>query len=334
MLRNAGRSSTRPCARRGRERLWWRSMTADPKYCALCLTRHEPCLRRGMSTASGGLSEAITRRAVGEVRSLIDQGAAVNALDAEGWTLLTRAVTVGDLRLVELLVDGGADVDGACYFSDTATQRLFDPSLRRLRSQPELNPFRNDGWTALLEACRMGNSLLAAFLVGRGANVNLAAVKGGTPLMEALRLGHAGIARHLLENGARVDDRDERGRTALHHMAARGQIDSVRLLLEQGANPNARDGAGMDALMVAARCDRDLLRVLLVNGANAAAVDKRGGSALLRAVRAANLESVEVLLQYGADELLEGRWLNGLIEAARISGSLAIQRIIGADRQL
>ena len=254
----------------------------------------------------------------------------MNALDSDGWTVLTRAVTVGDLRLVTVLLDYGAEVNGACYFSDTASQRLFDPSLRRLRSQPELNPFRNDGWTPLLEACRLGNRRLVAELVVRGADVNLACAKGGTPLMEVARIGHAGIARWLLENDASVDAVDRSGRTALHHVAARGQIDMVRLLLKFGGNPNARDAGGMEPLMVAARWGRDVLKLLLRNGANAAATDARGGSAFLRAVQAANLESVEVLLEYGADVLLKGRSRDALVAAARRSGSLAIQRIVGA----
>ena len=58
------------------------------------------------------------------------------------------------------------------------------------------------------------------------------------------------------------------------------------------------------------------------------ALDSDGWTVLTRAV------TVEVLLQYGADELLEGRWWSGLIKAARASGSLAIQRIIGSERHL
>jgi hypothetical protein len=67
---------------------------------------------------------------------------------------------------------------------------------------------------------------------------------------------------------------------------------------------------------------------LIAGGVDVNALDSDGWTVLTRAV------TVEVLLQYGADELLEGRWWNGLIKAARASGSLAIQRIIGSERHL
>jgi ankyrin repeat protein len=281
-----------------------------------------------MRVAGGELQQLVMRRELTGVVQLIEAGVAVNERAPDGWTALARAVTLGDQRLLQLLVDAGAEVDRCCSFSESAAGRLFDPSRRFLRSQPELNPLRNDGWTPLLEAVRLGHRPVVEWLLRRGADVNRACVLGGTPLLEAARLGNAGIARVLLENGAWVDARDRRGRTALQLACLRGFEAVVKLLVEWFADLNVRDAAGMDALMCAARFDGDLLRILLRNGADAAAVNARGDSALLRAIQSANLVGVEALLQYGADALMTTAAGHGIRRAADRGSSPAIRRIL------
>lgn len=56
------------------------------------------------------LIEAVKAGAYAEMEELIKNGADVNQQDEQGWTLLSFAAGKGDLPMVRLLIDNGADV--------------------------------------------------------------------------------------------------------------------------------------------------------------------------------------------------------------------------------
>jgi ankyrin repeat protein len=283
-----------------------------------------------MAVEVGELQKAVECRDLERVLHLVSEGVDASAVDETGWTPLARAAVLGDLRLIDLLLAGGADVDGGCRFSGNMGGRLLTPAQRHLRSQPDLHWVRNQGWAALLEACRMGSRTLARHLLDSGADPNRACALGGTPLMESSRLGHVGISRELLKNGAALDLRDRRGRAALHYSAGRGFVEMTELLVASGADPRLRDEKGVDALMLAARFDREVIQILLSSGANAAARGQRGDSALLRAVKAGNLGAVELLIEHGADALLRCPEAVQIRRAAERCGVAVIRQIIGS----
>lgn len=85
------------------------------------------------------------------------------------------------------------------------------------------------------------------FLIGRGANPNLADRKGATPLQLAANLGWSDGVQVLVKAGASVDQANETGETPLIAAIHRRDAELVRALLAAGANPDRSDNSGRTA---------------------------------------------------------------------------------------
>ena len=82
-----------------------------------------------------------------------------------------------------------------------------------LKNKARINSIDPAGYTALIRACE--NETMVQTLINKGANVNLASIRGITPLMEAAANGHINIVEILIENGADVKAKSHNGLTAL-----------------------------------------------------------------------------------------------------------------------
>ena len=188
--------------------------------------------------------DTAARKAV--VDLLLKAGANVDAADESGRTPLFLAAEHGDIELANLLLDAGADPNGAegcpplCALARTKSRhsaRILAGNL--LAAEADLQAADKDGDTALHHAARKGwPSLIKAFL-SAGADVNAVNAQKHTPL---LALAHAVTAykakvsegeRQCLEllvsaSGAALNHGDENGDTALH-------------VLTRGTTPEARE---------------------------------------------------------------------------------------------
>jgi len=118
--------------------------------------------------------------------------------------------------------------------------------------------------TALIYGIRDGKFRVAEYLLGQGANPNLADRQGFAPLHLATARNDAKLVRCLLDHGAAVNARTAgHGRTSLLIAAMSGFAEMVKILLEAGANPSVPDNVGKIPLERAREYDRsDALRVL------------------------------------------------------------------------
>jgi uncharacterized protein len=66
------------------------------------------------------LMEAAVRGNLGVIRLLLEHGAAVNAVDKDGWTALMGATVEGHLESVKLLLARGAEVNAKNHNGETA----------------------------------------------------------------------------------------------------------------------------------------------------------------------------------------------------------------------
>jgi len=105
------------------------------------------------------------------------------------YSALTLACRNQQIEMAKYLVEHGATLD---YRSET-------------------------GWTALIEAARVGNETLVTYLLSKKASVNLGNDFGWPPLIEACRNAHYEVVEILLNNGADVKLLDCDGETALEH---------------------------------------------------------------------------------------------------------------------
>ncbi len=239
------------------------------------------------STAFGGesaLPDAAEAEDWAGVRKLVEGGAAVDEMQADGMTALHWAVYHGAAEIAAVLVTAGADVQ--------ATNRY--------------------GVAPLPLACANGNSAVVELLLQAGADPNTKLRGGETALMTAARTGKLAPVQALLARGAKVAAREQSGQTAIMWAAAEGHADVVQALLDAGADFRTPLDSGFTPLLFAARDGRrEVVQVLLKAGADVSAemhpqksfarVARQGTSALTLAVENGHFELALDLIKAGAD---------------------------------
>lgn len=137
--------------------------------------------------------------------------------------------------------------------------------LLRARPSGLIDVKADDGNTALIIAIQRRDDEWTGFLLGQGADPDLAGRDGDPPLVKAAQLGYDSAIGWLLGQGAKVDASNKMGETALIVAVQRHQIPSIRLLLNAGADPDKTDNAqGYSARDYAARDPRarDVLKII------------------------------------------------------------------------
>jgi ankyrin repeat protein len=262
------------------------------------------------------------------VRTLLKQGASVNAAEADGTTALHWASYRDDLETADLLIRAGAKVNAANDLGATplwtACQNANAAMVRRLlQAGANPNAALLLGETVLMAAAHSGNADIVEQLIAKGANVNARAARGQTALMWSVGQKHSAVVKVLLAHGADVHARSDEwrqvqavpphglpaynqsiphgGDTALMFAARVGDLVSAKLLVDAGANVNDADAWGVSATVLAEHSGfGDLVEFLLDRGADPNAA-KAGFTALHEAVMRRDEKTVGALLAHGAD---------------------------------
>jgi ankyrin repeat protein len=216
----------------------------------------------------------------GQVGKLLEEGANPNFRDEEDETIsLHHAAFNGDPKVVEALVDAGADLEA--------------------RDVDECTPLH---WAA-----EAGEVAVAKLLLLAGADVNARTGTRGTALHTALHANYHEFVAVLLDSDADVSIADEDGEQPIHAATIAGSVSAARALVDAGASVNAAGAKGGTPLHLA--CSRDELTVvqfLLENGADVGAVDEEGQTPLHWLCTAALVEEMTlrlmaILVDAGAD---------------------------------
>lgn len=135
-------------------------------------------------------------------------------------TLLEQAVEIGNLDLVQFLLEEGYSLP---YWSMCLAKSIeLAAELNNLEIMQillETGADVNKGGTEppIIPAAATGNIQLVQLLISSGANVNSVGEEGVTPLMTASASGSIEIVKLLVEYGARIDaTRVDGWYTALH----------------------------------------------------------------------------------------------------------------------
>jgi ankyrin repeat protein len=262
------------------------------------------------------------------VRVLLEQGASVNAVEADGTTALHYASYRDDLECADLLIRAGANVNAA---NDLGATPLWTASqngsaaMARTLLQAGANPNLAllSGETPVMIASRSGNPDVVEQLATHGANVNVHAARGQTALMWAVAQKHPEVVEVLLAHGADVRTRSDSwnevmavpphglleynrtiphgAETALMFAMRVGDLASARLLVGAGADVNDEDAWGVTATVLAAHSGfRSIVEFLLEKGADPNRA-RAGFTALHEAIMRRDEEMVTALLAHGAD---------------------------------
>jgi len=144
------------------------------------------------------------------LRSLLKNGADVNAALGDGLTAIHQVALDGDTELAQLLIYAGANLK--------ATTRL-------------------GGYTPLLLAAKNGDAPMIETLLKGGADPSQATTNGTTPLMFAAASGNVPSVKAILDRGADPQTKERAmGQTALMFAAAYGRVEVIKELLARGAD--------------------------------------------------------------------------------------------------
>ena len=135
-------------------------------------------------------------------------------------------------------------VSDAEPFITAVRERDGNKVTEMIDKRPTIVNSRNlKGETALVIAISRTDELWTTYLLGKGANPNLATSTGDTPLMAAARVGYTQAIEYLLALGAKVDATNKMGETALILAVQNRELDAVKMLLAKGADPDKKDAA-------------------------------------------------------------------------------------------
>lgn len=219
---------------------------------------------------------AIEHNDIAEVQTMLSAGVDPNITDADGFIPLMYAAQKGNIAMMTILLDAGANV-----FAKDNGGKLLEFAIDS-NSADVITILFDKGVTFSRE--EIGQALVLTAHVVDNPHDCLAMVK------------------ILLENGADVNAHNNQGTTALTYAAVKGKAEVVEALLIAGANPNARDNDTETVLMWAAAVGHtSIIQRLLQAGAEVNSQTDNGGTALRWAVKYGHLKTVRALLVAGAD---------------------------------
>jgi ankyrin repeat protein len=225
-----------------------------------------------VETATANLLAAIDGDDTAKVRLMLKDRKLVNAPDSEGSSPLMHATLNGDLNILKLLLQRGADPNVRNYDGATALLWAVDDLAKvklLLDAGADVNAKTKHGSTALLAAClRFGSGAITAELLKHGADVAVMDSEDLTPLLRAAMSGDTETMKQLLAVGANPNP-PAALLTALTAAVWFGNSDAVKLLLARRVPVNAKDAFGFTPLSFAALWGRrEIAAELLDNGAD------------------------------------------------------------------
>jgi len=269
-----------------------------------------------------------------DIENHILRGANFDAHDAEGLTPLHHAAKAGDLSVLRVLLDYGADVqamsDRVSYSTPLMTaynaKQLEAAGLLRAHGalydmhhaagagdlggmeqlvavDPEFLEHPNLArQTPMHTAAFQGQLEAVAYLMEHGADPESMSLAAHTPFSTAAMNNHADIVEYMVEHGVDPDSRLRDLETVLHKKARSGDPGLVDLLLSLGADVNAKNKHGSTPLHAAAGANQpDMVVLFLEKGALIYAADKRGRTPLHVAAEVGLDNIASLLIDKGAN---------------------------------
>ncbi|WP_413818305.1 ankyrin repeat domain-containing protein [Thiomonas sp.] len=169
----------------------------------------------------------------GAVRSLLAQGFDPNAVDSHGNSALYLALRYNSLKVARVLIDDPhihldqLNPSGENALMIASLQGDLDIVKLMVDKGAEVN---KPGWTPLSYAATRGHTEIVKYLLEHSAYIDAAAPNGSTPLMMAAYFGYDGTVKLLLEEGADPKLKNAMGFTALTLATKMGHQDIADMI--------------------------------------------------------------------------------------------------------
>ncbi len=275
---------------------------------------------------------AVTRGDVDTVRLLLKAGAKTEG-PGNRIAPLSLVASTGNTAMMEVFLENGADpnqIDDDSEMS-LAASAVMSGNMELLELLIQYGADLNAGkMPPLTFAIVRGDKALVELLLKNGARAQDGQsehVAQEKPELSALLKRHAGTEWHAavksgdlvavtaaLDAGAEIDVEGEHGRTALQLAILGNHIELALLLLERGGDP-VRDNGGMSSPLhlAAGRGMTELAKQLVAQGARPNKLDRFGTTPAWLALQSGHVETFRALAELGAKY--------GLVEAAALGES-------------
>lgn len=246
----------------------------------------------------GEIHEAARAGDVEKVKALLKANPDLIRLkDSNESTPLTWAVLGGQIDVVAVLLEQGADIDesGALHAAANRGQKEIAKLLLDRKANP--NAKDRNGMTPLGWAAIRGDEIIAELLLAKGADVSAKDRQGNSPIFWAGTNGQTKVAKLLLAHKANPDE-------GLWGAASGANPEVIEMLLEGNANIHMRGDGGKTLLHRAASSPRDsrvVVEALLKHKADIEAKDDLGETPLHKAAFLINADISTALLANKAD---------------------------------
>mmetsp|Transcript_6714 Transcript_6714/g.8776 ORF Transcript_6714/g.8776 Transcript_6714/m.8776 type:complete len:582 (-) Transcript_6714:1574-3319(-) len=283
----------------------------------------------------------------------------LNQKDENGDTVLLHSIVRGNLQIVQVLLNNGANVnelnnDGtsplilALKQPECEDRESFIQLLLENGADQAIGISADDnGMSPLMLSAAEGNLNISRMLIKYGGDKSLKDVDGAGVMYYAVKnlsvcdqgeedsefvdtKDYASVSAFFIETGIEVDNADRNGITPLILACEENNLECAKQLLATGkVNVDLETTEGNTALHHAVKsANVELVRLLLCNKANVDKANNNGLRPLHWAVQnpSQSREVIELLLQYGADP--NSVSLNELLTPLHIAAVLCNEDVV------
>tara|TARA_Y100001954_G_scaffold226335_1_gene268045 strand:- start:3111 stop:6092 length:2982 start_codon:yes stop_codon:yes gene_type:complete len=264
-----------------------------------------------------------------KIIDLIKQGAPVNTLSSSGDTALIVAVKKNDARVVEALLEKGANVKLENNEKMTALDIARNLKLKKL-----INLLIADSPQSLLREGLSQNPFskdLIRKALKKGANIDSENKRGKTPLLEAVIKKDEDLTKFLLSQGADPYKSNSKGESPFQ-FAKKKRYKTIINLFENKTNQS------IESLLTRNTFNKVSLQERINLGADVNSVGEDGKTAIMFAIEKKDFELIKFLVKKGADLSLKSSAGRNVLDFAanarnsRIKGFILDQLLINLKK--
>ena len=245
---------------------------------------------------------------------IIDKGADVNATNEENVTSLMLASKEGNVDAMNVLLSAGADrtikdangdtwihyaLHGGC--SKEVFQSIIDLGA-------DVNATNKENVSSLMLASKMGNVDAMNVLHRARADRTIQDANGNTWIHYAI-FGDCSkdVLQSIIDLGADVNATNKENVSSLMLASKMGNVDAMNVLLSAGADRTIQDAVGDTWIHHAIHgdCSKEVIQTIIDLGADVNATNKENFTALMFASEKGNIDAMNVLINAGADQMIE-----------------------------